>query len=114
LLATLNTDALYKALERRLHDEKRSWRWLAGELDLQPSTFTRMKSGKQPSVDAFLAMLCWLGESHRAFTLGAPITQLIPAKPAFDPALVDAVAFHVLQQLTASFERLNERESKAS
>jgi hypothetical protein len=74
-MTTLNTESLYEAIERRLFDEHRSWRSLAIEIGIAPSTFTRMKEGKKPSVDAFLAMLCWLGEFHYKFTLGAPIKE---------------------------------------
>lgn len=37
-----------------------SWRQLADELDVSPSTFTRMKAGGKPDVDGFLAMSAWL------------------------------------------------------
>jgi transcriptional regulator with XRE-family HTH domain len=44
-----------------------SWRALAGELGIPPSTFTRMANGHAPSAHTFAAMCRWLGSTTENF-----------------------------------------------
>ena len=53
--------ALYAALDQKRQTSGLSWRDVATELKLSPSTFTRMAQGHRPDVDAFATMLRWLG-----------------------------------------------------
>ena len=53
--------ALYGVLDERRQRVGLSWRRLAGELDLSPSTFTRMKSGLAPDAHTLGVLLIWLG-----------------------------------------------------
>lgn len=53
--------ALYEALDRKRQTSKMSWRGLALEIGITPSTFTRMSKGRRPDVDTFGALLRWLG-----------------------------------------------------
>jgi transcriptional regulator with XRE-family HTH domain len=57
---TVEVGALHAALERRRQARGQSWREVATELDLSPSTFSRLAQGHRPDVDAFATMLRWL------------------------------------------------------
>jgi transcriptional regulator with XRE-family HTH domain len=63
----VNVPALYASLNAEKERRGLSWRQLAGELDLSPSTFTRMANGHRPDVDAFAALVRWLGHPAETF-----------------------------------------------
>ena len=65
----INVAALYSALAVAKDDKSKSWRQVAKELDLSPSTFTRMANGHRPDVEAFAALVRWLGQPADAFIL---------------------------------------------
>lgn len=65
--ATVDVDSLYAALERKRHSKNLSWRDLAAQLDISPSTFSRMAQGGRPDVDAYATLLRWLGMPSEAF-----------------------------------------------
>jgi transcriptional regulator with XRE-family HTH domain len=60
-LARLDVTALYAALDKERQARKLSWRSLAKEVDISPSTLSRMANGQRPDVDAFAALTSWLG-----------------------------------------------------
>jgi transcriptional regulator with XRE-family HTH domain len=82
----LDVAALHAALdaERRARDV--SWRQLAKEVGVSPSTLTRLANGHRPDVDAFAALVHWLGmPAERFLSSGQPparepdlLTQLAP------------------------------------
>lgn len=64
----VNVDALYAALNREREVRHVSWREIAKEAGISPSTLSRMRHGEaRPSVDAFAALASWLGASQDAF-----------------------------------------------
>jgi transcriptional regulator with XRE-family HTH domain len=86
-LARLDVGALYTALDRERAARKLSWRTLAKEVGISPSTLSRMANGHRPDVDAFAALTTWMGTSPRDYVVGqsdspAPtpdvMTQLAP------------------------------------
>jgi transcriptional regulator with XRE-family HTH domain len=64
---TIDVDALYAALDAKRQKEGWSWRELARNLEISPSTLTRMAQGRRPDLDAFATLLRWLGMSADAF-----------------------------------------------
>lgn len=65
---TINVDALYGALEaKKRSTQLKSWRELARDLDITPSTFTRLAQGNRPDVDTFATLLRWLDMPANAF-----------------------------------------------
>lgn len=64
---TVNVPALYEALDAKRQAQRLSWRGLAQEMGITPSTFTRMAQGRRPDVDTFAALLRWLGMPVEAF-----------------------------------------------
>jgi hypothetical protein len=64
---TVDVEALYAALDRKRQNLKLSWRTMATELEITPSTFTRMAQGLKPDVDTFATLIRWLGMSQEEF-----------------------------------------------
>lgn len=63
----LDVAALYKSLDAKRSSRKISWRQLAKEARVSPSTLTRMAQGLRPDVDAFARLVSWLGVSADRF-----------------------------------------------
>ena len=55
-----NVAALYAALDAVRESRGISWRQLAREVQVSPSTFSRLANRQKPDVDAFLALVRWL------------------------------------------------------
>lgn len=66
---TVNVDALYSALDTKRRSLDASWREIARELDVSPSTFSRMAHGRRPDVDTFATLLRWLNVDADVFML---------------------------------------------
>ncbi len=66
----VNVAALYAALDAEKEARRLSWRQLARDVDLSPSTFTRLANGNRPDVDAFAALVRWLGQPAEQFIAG--------------------------------------------
>ena|ERR1035437_970743 len=56
----INVPALYAALDAVRGNRGISWRQLAREVEVSPSTFSRLANRQKPDVDAFLALVRWL------------------------------------------------------
>lgn len=67
--ATVDVNSLYSALNSKREKNKLSWRELAKELDVSPSTFTRMAKGQRPDVDAFATFVEWLDMPPKNFMI---------------------------------------------
>ena len=63
----LDTEALYAALDAQRTARELSWRQLAKEVGVSPSTMTRLANGQRPDVDAFAGLVHWLGQPADAF-----------------------------------------------
>ncbi len=59
--AHLDVEALYAALDEQRKAKGLSWRELAKEAGISPSTLTRLGQQKRPDVDSFAALIQWLG-----------------------------------------------------
>jgi transcriptional regulator with XRE-family HTH domain len=57
---TIDVEALHAALDSKRKAARTSWRDVARELDISPSTFSRMAQGRRPDVDTFATLLRWL------------------------------------------------------
>jgi transcriptional regulator with XRE-family HTH domain len=64
---TIDVGALYTALKRRRDAGDQSWRDVAAELEISPSTFTRMAQGARPDIDTFATLLRWLNMPASAY-----------------------------------------------
>lgn len=64
---TVDITALFAAVDRKRQAKKMSWRALAAELEITPSTFTRLAQGLKPDVDTFATLVRWLGVPQEQF-----------------------------------------------
>ena len=69
---TVDISALYAAVDRKRQSRGLSWRGLAAELKITPSTFTRMAQGMKPDVDTFATLVQWLGIPQEEFLRPSP------------------------------------------
>jgi transcriptional regulator with XRE-family HTH domain len=69
---TVDVEALYAAIDSKRKAKGTSWREIARELEVSPSTFSRMAQGRRPDVDTFATLLRWLGMPAESFMRGAP------------------------------------------
>ena len=60
--------ALYAALDAQRSSRGMSWRQVASEVGVSPSTLTRTKEGGRLEVDGMLDMVRWLGRTVESFT----------------------------------------------
>lgn len=65
--ARINVPALYAALDAQKYELGLSWRQLARECELSPSTLTRLANGLRPDVDAFASLVRWLSQPAERF-----------------------------------------------
>jgi len=64
---TVDVEALYAALDGKRKAQETSWRDVARQLEISPSTFSRMAQGRRPDVDTFATLLRWLGMPAESF-----------------------------------------------
>jgi transcriptional regulator with XRE-family HTH domain len=57
---TVDVASLHAALDAARTKRELSWRQLASELDLSPSTLSRLANGYTPDTSAFTSMVTWL------------------------------------------------------
>lgn len=61
MTARLDPDALYVALDRKRRTKRMSWRDVAAEVGVSPSTLSRIGQDKRPDADGLVRLLLWLG-----------------------------------------------------
>jgi len=78
---TFDSQRFYEAADRHRESLDLSWRQIAAQLSLSPSTFTRLAQGRRPDVDTFVKMLAWMDRPAEDFVkdTGAKIAGGIPA-----------------------------------
>lgn len=57
---SIDVNGLYAALDAVREDRGISWRQLAKEIGVSPSTLSRLSNDLKPDVNAFAAMVTWL------------------------------------------------------
>lgn len=65
----INVPGLYAALDAVREHRELSWRQLAREVGVSPSTFSRLANKQKPDVDAFVAMVRWLNVPAERFMI---------------------------------------------
>jgi transcriptional regulator with XRE-family HTH domain len=76
----LHLEALVAALDSERRAKDISWRQIATEAGVSPSTLTRMQQGKSPDVNTFSALTTWLNTPAERFYMesGAEAVQNDP------------------------------------
>lgn len=64
---TVDIQALYAALDGKRQARRLSWRDVAQELGISPSTFTRLAQQRRPDVDTFASLVKWLAVPAESF-----------------------------------------------
>jgi transcriptional regulator with XRE-family HTH domain len=66
-----DSHALYDALDAQRRTRGLTWRQVAADVGVSPSTLTGTKRGGRLEVDGALAMVRWLGRTIESFTRSA-------------------------------------------
>ena len=85
-LARLDVAALHAALDKERQARRLSWRALAKEVGISPSTLSRMANGQRPDVDAFAALTSWLGTPPETYLVSEVLS------PETEPDLMTELA----------------------
>lgn len=115
---SVDVASLYAALDAARTSKQLSWRQLAGELDISPSTLSRLANGHTPDTAAFTSMVTWLNidagkfikaagdpKAHEEPDLVAVLAPLLRARSDLKPADIEH-----LEQLIGSAVRRFDRE----
>jgi len=118
----VDVSKLYATLDAARRGRDLSWRQLAGAVGVSPSTMTRLANGHRPDVDAFVALVRWLGMPAEDFMVGdeadeqekpevlAEVTALLRARPELDNDEVK----HLQEVLEVAMRRFaDERAARA-
>jgi transcriptional regulator with XRE-family HTH domain len=117
----LNVVALYRTLDSERQQRQLSWRQVAHDAGVGPSTLSRMAQGKHPDVDSFVALVQWLGMPAEQFMRGGAqqagqrqatvpaqaVASLLRADKNLDP---DSVA--AIDDILQAAMRLAEKRAK--
>ena len=76
--AHLDVQALYSALDKEREARGLSWRALAKQVGVSPSTLSRMANGQKPDVDAFSALTSWLGTKAETYVVSEVRSSVEP------------------------------------
>lgn len=119
---SVDVASLHAALDAARTTKQLSWRQLAGELDISPSTLSRLANGYTPDTAAFTSMVTWLNISAEKFIkavgdqadqeepdLVAVLAPLLRARSDLQPADIE----HLEQLIGSAVRRFhNERETR--
>jgi transcriptional regulator with XRE-family HTH domain len=81
-MADVDIAVLYDALDAQRRARDLSWRQLAGEAGVSPSTLTRMAQGRHPDLDGFASLTKWLGVPAERFIGSGDPPPTDQAEPA--------------------------------
>jgi transcriptional regulator with XRE-family HTH domain len=99
----IHIDALIAALDSERKTRQLSWRQLAKDAGVSPSTLTRMQQGKSPDVNTFSALTTWLDIPAERFYADQPhqpashedpmavISSLLRGKKKMNPKAMTAL-----------------------
>jgi transcriptional regulator with XRE-family HTH domain len=119
---SVDVASLHAALDAARTTKQLSWRQLAGELDISPSTLSRLSNGYTPDTAAFTSMVTWLKISAESFIkageehgeqeepdLVAVLAPLLRARSDLKPADIE----HLEQLIGSAVRRFhNDRASR--
>lgn len=120
---SLDVLALHKALDSAREQRGLSWRGVAGETHVSPSTFSRMKEERKPDADSLSRLLDWLnmpaehfirdsGKNRPAASSRATTTTAITAALRADPQLTDQDVEFVVEALNAAYRYVRASKTK--
>jgi transcriptional regulator with XRE-family HTH domain len=112
--AQIDLPALFSALDTKREAEGKSWREVAEEIGVAPSTLTRLSQGSRPDGDTFVTLTRWLGLSAERFIEGDDLpeeqtVEVIATYLRADKSLKPKTARAIESVLRAAYENLSER-----
>lgn len=114
--ARFNSEAFYAALDGERQGRKLTWKKVASEAGVSPSTLTRIGQGKRPDVDSLAALCSWAGLDADEFielprsakgTQAGPLA-MISTHLRSDPNLSPKSAEAMEAVIKATYEQLRE------
>lgn len=75
---SIDVPTLYAVIDQTRQSQGFSWRGLARQLGITPSTFTRMAQGRRPDSDTFAVLVAWLGVPAEKFLMRRDIASENP------------------------------------
>lgn len=111
-MATFDADGFCAALDAHRTAAGYTWRDVAREAGVSPSTLTRLGQGKRPDMTSFAALVDWLGLGADTFiNRPGPRREVEPLAAAVailhtDPRLNPKTAASLAQILSAAYEAL--------
>lgn len=110
-------DAFYRALKATVETRKRSWKHVALETGVSPSTLARMAQGRRPDAASLAALSAWAGLNPSDFvsaTYREPMREAMTQISSLlrsDPSL-DAKSAEALDAIVrAAYERFRKSET---
>ena len=64
---TFNRKAFFEAIDVTRTERGLTWRDVGAQVDIAPSTLTRIKGGALPNVEGFCSLLAWMGATADQF-----------------------------------------------
>jgi transcriptional regulator with XRE-family HTH domain len=109
---SFDNDGFFAALDATRRARDLTWRQIAKQANVSPSTLTRVGQGKRPDVDSFAALAAWAGLNPEDFIP----TSTGPAEPLTeismllrkDPNLTPEAATALDELLQATYRRLRD------
>jgi transcriptional regulator with XRE-family HTH domain len=77
----IDIDSLVEELDAKRRSKDISWRKLAEEVGVYPSTLTRIKQGRSPDMATFTALVRWLGMAAEDFIAGPHAAKDVESEP---------------------------------
>lgn len=108
--------AFHAALDLERQTRRITWKDVAHEAEVSPSTLSRMKQGNRPDVDSMAALAAWAGLDADEFivrdtTVEAGALPRISALLRSDPHLSKESAIAIEEVLKMTYERLRKDAS---
>lgn len=95
----LDVSAFYAALDHARRSKNMSWRAVAGEAGVSPSTLTRLGQSRRPDVDSFGALIHWVGIDAEHF-LREPRGSAKPADQDSEPIAMISTYLRARKELS--------------
>lgn len=113
---SFDAGAFYTALDGERRSRQYTWKRVADEAHVSPSTLTRMAQGRRPDVDSLAALVAWSGLSADHFVrMGdekpdPSALAMISTYLRSDPQLTPEAAEALDELVKATYERIRKSE----
>jgi transcriptional regulator with XRE-family HTH domain len=111
-MESFNFSQFHSALDAARRRRRRTWRQVAGEAEISPSSLTRLSQGSHPDVDTVASLARWAGLDLNAFVAPSavgidPLTRVTSYLHS-DPRLSREQAEALALLLQSTYSRLTD------